>query len=61
MEIDARVAQWVPSAERWMASRSRACGRNFDTKAESATPAFFDRYFLPSAAPLSTYNPGRLQ
>jgi hypothetical protein len=25
---------------------------NFDTKAESATPTFFDRYFLLSAAPL---------
>jgi hypothetical protein len=47
--------------QRWMASRSRAYGRNFDTKAESATPTFLDRYFLPSAAPRSPCNPGRLQ
>src|ERR1700676_1860116 len=33
----------------------------FRHEAERATPTFFDRYFLPSAAPLSTYNPGRLQ
>ena len=35
----------------WMASRSRAYGRNFDTKAESATPTFFDRYFCPRQHP----------
>jgi FAD dependent oxidoreductase len=35
-----------------MASRSREYGRKFDTKAERATPTFFDRYFLPSS-----YNP----
>jgi hypothetical protein len=35
----------------WMASRSRAYGRNFDAKADRATPTFFDRYFCPRRHP----------